>query len=58
MEQPTKKILCWQCGKKLEKTFAIVEFNGSQIRIHKTCQKDAENLLFKNKVTFQGEEID
>ncbi len=55
--------LCWQCGKKLavpkdinRPTYSTIWFGDSPINVHKTCRKDAENLLSKNKVTFQGEE--
>lgn len=51
-----KPKLCWQCNKKLLATHAEIEFNGSVIKVHKTCKKDAENLLFRNNPTFQGEE--
>lgn len=53
-----KKIykLCWQCGKRLYDSYATIEFNGSQIAVHKTCREDAENLLLKNKVTFRGQD--
>lgn len=49
-----KRKLCWQCNKKLQASHAIIEFNGSHIAVHKTCREDAENILFHNKVTFQG----
>lgn len=49
--------LCWQCGKKLQPGFGVIHFNGARLSVHKTCRKDAENLLFHDKVTFQGEEI-
>ena len=50
--------ICWQCNKKLHKEFAQIQFNGSVLLVHKACKLDAENLLFKNKVTFQGEETE
>ena len=48
--------LCWQCNKRLSATFAEIKFNGSTIAVHKVCEEDARNLLFKNRVTFHGEE--
>lgn len=48
--------LCWLCNKKLSESHHVIEFNGNKIRVHKTCREDAENLLFKNKVTFRGED--
>jgi hypothetical protein len=48
--------LCWQCNKKLYPGYVVIKFNESRILVHKACKEDAENLLFKNKVTFMGEE--
>ena len=55
MRKNDPKLLCWQCNKQLYQSYATIEFNGSQIKVHHTCKKDAENLLLRNKPTFQGE---
>ena len=55
MRKNDPKLLCWQCNKQLYQSYATIEFNGSQIKVHHTCKKDAENLLLRNEPTFQGE---
>lgn len=38
--------VCWQCGKKLMKTFdEIKDHDGFTIRVHKICKKDAEKAI-------------
>lgn len=49
---------CWQCGKRLAPTYETIRFRDSRLYVHKICKQDAENLLLKNKVTFQGQEAD
>ena len=58
MTEPIERnpFICWQCSGRLEPGFVTIQFNGSSLKVHKTCKEDAENLLFKNKVTFQGRE--
>lgn len=55
-EKLLSKKLCWQCNKRLLATYFTIWFNGSPLNVHKSCYEDAKNLLFTNKVTFQGEE--
>jgi hypothetical protein len=49
--------LCWHCNKRLVSSHAVIEFNGSHIAVHKACRKDAENIIFRNEITFRGEKL-
>ena len=37
---------CWQCGSKLHDTFAQVEYEGTVLRVHKSCKDGAVAVLF------------
>jgi hypothetical protein len=53
-----KLCLCWLCNKKLVPGFVEINFNGSTLRVHKVCRVDAENLVFRKRLTFAGESIE